>query len=201
MYSTRNGVLEIRVRQTARRNGGLEHPERWPRHYIEGGAKRGRPAANTDQTFKTAGMDFSMFCFDNHPPTHEELLEFEAKAEVSVFVYDWFSRTVDDETFELVILLRSPEKLYSQEVQILNYRSGDESHLMLVKDFQSLASLQHMRHKCLALRDTCHDHQCHRCMRRFADNTQLNTHIGKANCLKPHRASRSSGEEESTTAQ
>ena len=69
-----------------RDEGGLEHPERWPRHYIEGGAKRGRPAANTDQTFKTAGMDFSMFCFDNHPPTHEELLEFEAKADVSVFV-------------------------------------------------------------------------------------------------------------------
>ena len=70
-------------RHKPRNEGGIENPERWPRHYVEGGARRGRPTTNNIQTFATAGMDFSMFQFDYHPPTHEELLEFGAKEDVS----------------------------------------------------------------------------------------------------------------------
>ena len=59
-----------------RNEGGIEHPERWPCHYVEGGARRGRPAANQTLTFMTTGMAFSMFNFDSRKPTNEELRTF-----------------------------------------------------------------------------------------------------------------------------
>lgn len=56
---------------------------------------------------------------------------------------------------------------------------------MLVKDVQSLASRAHMRHSLWTLQDAWSDHQCHRCMRRFADHAQFNKHIDEAGGLKP----------------
>ena len=146
--------------------GGIEHPERWPCHYLEGAAQRGRPAKNRVLTFKTAGLDFNMFDFEDHPPTHEELKAFEAAADVSVFIYDWQTCKHEGETVEFLRMLRAPETLNKHEVQLLNYSVGNESHLMLCTDFQKLASRQRSQHKFFG-RDADKDRTCHRCMRRF----------------------------------
>eukprot|EP00969_Alexandrium_andersonii_P234165 10339110-Alexandrium_andersonii.AAC.1 len=106
-----------------------------------------------------------MFSFDDHPPTHEELQAFEASADVSVFVYDWRTCRHEGETVEFLRLLRAPEKLYANKVQLLNYRVGEESHLMLCTDFQKLASRKRMEHKYIAARSSANDRTCHRCMR------------------------------------
>ena len=107
-------------------------------------------------------MDFSMFNFDDHPPTDEELQVFEDKEGISVFVYDWFSRTHDTQVIESLRLIRSPVKLYSQEVHLLNYKAGEDSPLMLCTDFQKLACRRHMD---LQFFKHGNDYRCcHRCM-------------------------------------
>ena len=164
-------------------DGGIANPERWPRFYVEGDMPRGRPSANRVLEYKTAGMDFSMFSFEDHAPTDEELQKFEANEDVSIFVYDWATRSCGESTVELLRLLRSPAKLYSQEVHLLNYRSGDDSHLVLCTDFQRLASRQRMEHKFFG--DVHRNRTCPRCMRRFKDNESLQQHLDEAACLEP----------------
>ena len=55
---------------------------------------------------------------------------------------------------------------------------------MLVKDFQALASREHMQHKFMTA-DGKNDRQCHRCMKRFKNQEQLSEHLSEASCLKP----------------
>ena len=136
-----------------------------------------------------------MFNFNDHPPTCE-LQVFEDKEDVSVFIYDWFSRTHDTQVIKSFTLLRSSAKLYPQEVHLLNYKTGEDSRLMLCTDFQKLACRRH-----LDLQFFKHGHEyrtCPRCMQRFKGDTLLQNHLEEAACLQ-HYLSRATCEEEPLT--